>query len=41
MVHELRAKIEATMSKGTMGEELDEDEQSEMISRLRGLGYVD
>jgi arylsulfatase A-like enzyme len=41
VVRELRDKIEATMSTETMGEELDEDEQSQMISRLRGLGYLD
>ncbi len=37
----LRERIEATMEAATMGEALGEEEQSQMINRLRGLGYLD
>lgn len=41
VVRSLRDRIEDVMAAGTMGEELDEKEQRQMISRLRGLGYID
>jgi arylsulfatase A-like enzyme len=44
VVASLRGKIEAMTAGGareTMGEELDEEEQRQMINRLRGLGYLD
>ncbi len=41
IVQELRDKCETTMAGGTMGELLDDDEQRQIVSRLRGLGYLD
>ena len=37
----LRAKIEALQTMGGQGEEIDEEDQQEVVDRLRALGYID
>jgi arylsulfatase A-like enzyme len=41
VVSVLRAKIEALQTMEGQGEEIDEEDQQEVVDRLRALGYVD